>query len=220
MNLKKYSLILASKSPRRKDLLEYLNIPFEIMPSNIDEVGDESNPVELAKSIAKEKGTFVYKKLEHKPDFGKKFYPLVIGCDTIVVLNKKVYAKPKNKKDAGRMLLELSGKTHEVITGVHLCRFDIDKERYLEKEFFVSSKVRFDNISKDILDIYLATGDSLDKAGAYGIQGSSLTFISYLRGSYSNVVGFPLSDLVLRLKNFLGYRDDQDGKWRDLFLKP
>jgi septum formation protein len=220
MNLKKYSLILASKSPRRKELLEFLGIPFETIPSNIDEIGDETNPFELALSIAKDKGVFVYKKLESRPHFGKTFFPLVIGCDTIVVLEKKVYGKPKDGQDAGRMLQELSGKTHQVITGVHLGRFDFNLGQYLSKDFYVSSKVKFDIISKDILDNYLCTEDSLDKAGAYGIQGPSLTFISNLEGSYSNVVGFPLSDFVRELKDFLGYPEDQDGKWRGLFLIP
>ena len=220
MNLKKYSLILASKSPRRKELLEFLGIPFETIPSNIEEIGDENNPIELALSIARDKGVFVYKKLESRPHFGKSFFPLVIGCDTIVVLDKKVYGKPKNGQDAGRMLLELSGRTHQVVTGVHLGRFDFKLGQYLSREFYVSSKVKFDVINKDILDNYLCTEDSLDKAGAYGIQGPSLTFISSLEGSYSNVVGFPMSDFVRELKEFLGYSDDQDGKWRGLFSIP
>lgn len=220
MNFKKYSLILGSKSPRRKELLEYLNIPFETIPSNIDEIGDETNPFDLAQDIARDKGIFVYKLLEKRPHFGQSFFPLVIGCDTIVVLDKKVYGKPKDAQDAGRMLLELSGRTHQVITGVHLGRCDLKTRQYLSKEFYVSSKVRFDRITQDILESYLCTGDSLDKAGAYGIQGPSLTFISYLEGSYSNVVGFPLSDFTKELKDFLGYSDDSAGRWRELFLIP
>ncbi len=220
MNLKKYSLILASKSPRRKELLAYLGIPFETIPSDIEETGDETNPCELAVNIAKDKGLFVYKKLESRSDFGKTFFPLVIGCDTIVVLDKKVYGKPKDGLDASRMLLELSGRTHQVITGVHLGRFDFEQEKYLSKEFYISSKVKFEVITQDILDNYLSTEDSRDKAGAYGIQGPSLTFISNLEGSYSNVVGFPLSDFLLELKEFLGHPDDQSGKWRSLFSIP
>lgn len=220
MNFKKYSLILGSKSPRRKELLEYLNIPFETIPSNIDEIGDETNPTDLAQSIARDKGVFVYKMLEKRPHFGKTFFPLIIGCDTVVVLEKKVYGKPIDALHAGKMLLELSGKTHQVITGVHLGRLDLKTGQYLSKDFYVSSKVRFDPINPDILDDYLCTGDSLDKAGAYGIQGPSLTFISYLEGSYSNVVGFPLSDFIRELKDFLGCSEDQTGKWRELFLIP
>jgi len=213
-------LILGSKSPRRKELLEYLNIPFETIPSDTDEIGDETNPFDLAQSIARDKGVFVYKMLEKRPHFGKSFFPLVIGCDTIVVLEKKIYGKPKDAQDAKRMLLELSGKTHQVITAVHLGRLDIHTNQFLSNEFYVSSQVRFDQIGQDILDNYLCTGDSLDKAGAYGIQGPSLTFISYLQGSYSNVVGFPLSDFTRELKDFLGYPEDPNGKWRELFLIP
>jgi len=217
MNFKKYSLILASKSPRRKEILQYLGIPFEIIPSHIDENGDESNPYDLAQTIARDKGLFVYKSLEKRPHYGRSFFPLVIGCDTVVVLDKKIFGKPKDQQDAKRVLSELSGKTHEVITGIYLGRLDVKSGLSVAKEFYVSSKVTFDSIGKDILENYLCTGDSLDKAGAYGIQGPSLTFISNLEGSYSNVVGLPLSDLINELKDFLGYSNDQDGKWRELF---
>ncbi len=217
MNFKKYSLILASKSPRRKEILGYLDIPFEIIPSNIDENGDESNPFDLAQSIARDKGVFIYKQLEERPHFGKTFFPLVIGCDTVVVLGKKVFGKPKDIHDAKKILLELSGKSHKVITGIYLGRYDIKTGQYLSKEFYVSSDVSFDLIDRDILENYLCTGDSLDKAGAYGIQGPSLTFISSLNGSYSNVVGLPLSDLVRELKDFLGFANDLEGKWRECF---
>ena len=115
------------------------------------------------------------------------------------------------------MLQELAGGVHQVVTGVHISKFDIDQLKYKERQFYIATDVEFDNISDDLLDIYLKSEDSLDKAGAYGIQGQALTFISKVNGSYSNVVGFPLSEFVDQLKDFLGYPNDQTGGWRKVF---
>jgi len=111
------------------------------------------------------------------------------------------------------MLLELQGETHEVITAVYMGRQDLDSGEFLHSAFYCTSKVTFNAIPDDILDHYLKTGDSLDKAGAYGIQGPGLTFISHLEGSYSNVVGFPLAEFIKQLKEFLG----EEINWRSLF---
>jgi septum formation protein len=207
-------MILASKSPRRRELLHYLGIPFETIPADIDESGDESDPLKMSESVARKKGIFIYRRLERREQFGKSFFPLVIASDTLVFLNNKVYGKPLDRQMAKAMLLELSDNVHHVFTGVSLSCLDINTGLFRSKEFSVVSKVRFDRISEDLLENYLLTGDSLDKAGAYGIQGPSLTFISQIEGSYSNVVGFPLSDFVREIKNFLGYGEDRTGSWR------
>ena len=203
MNQKKYTLILASKSPRRIELLGHLDIPFEIIPSNIDE-----DPEETALKLAEQKGVSVMEEIRGR---GGQFFPFVVSSDTQVRLDEKIFGKPKDENGARKMLQELSGKAHEVITAVYMGRIDIETGELLHFSFYCSSKVTFEQIDEDILDHYLQTGDSLDKAGAYGIQGPGLMFISHVEGSYSNVVGFPLAEFIKQLKEFLGV------DWRSLF---
>lgn len=194
--MKKLELILASQSPRRKELLAWLNIPFKIVSSNIEEhLNPELSPSDQAISLAQQKGEAITKICESDS--------LIIAADTLVILGEKIFGKPKDKNEAREILRELSGKTHEVITGVsfHLVRSSLKTEN---RNFFVSSRVSFDPLNEEIMKNYLATNESLDKAGAYGIQGAALTFISQLEGSYSNVVGLPLSDLRKNLLFFLG----------------
>jgi septum formation protein len=208
MNPKKYTLILASKSPRRIELLGHLDIPFEIIPSNIYE-----DPDETALKLAELKGKSVLDELKNREGFGDSFFPFVVSSDTQVRLDEKIYGKPADKNEAKKMLQELQGKTHEVITAVYMSRMDIESKELLHSAFYCTSKVTFEQIGDDILDNYLQTGDSLDKAGAYGIQGPGLMFISHLEGSYSNVVGFPLANFLKQLKEFLG----ESTNWSSLF---
>lgn len=217
MSTDKYSLILASQSPRRKELLSWIDIPFEIMNSNVDEESMFDTPEDMAEDIAALKGRDIFEKLKSREDFGKSFFPFVIAADTVVFLEGKFYAKPKDRDDARKMLKELSGKTHIVATGVYIGAQDIKTKSYRETMFSVLSAVTFDFIADDILENYLKTDESLDKAGAYGIQGKGLTFISELEGSYSNVVGFPLSDVLDEIKIFLDHGKDAKGEWRKLF---
>lgn len=184
----KLRLILGSGSPRRSELLGYLNIPFEILTADLEEHSEAIDPSEFAIDISEQKGRAVFRSLEKQED------TLVISSDTIVVLKDKIYGKPGNREKAKEMLLELSGQTHEVITAVS---FFTSTDKY---SFSESTKVTFEKIDFDLLERYLDTGESLDKAGAYGIQGSSLFFISHLEGSYSNVVGFPLDKVLAKLK--------------------
>jgi septum formation protein len=184
----KLSLILGSGSPRRKELLSYLNIPFTIITADLEEHSDSTEPSLFAVEISEQKGEAVFDSLEVKENI------LVISSDTIVVLKDKIYGKPGNREVAKEMLLELSGQTHEVITAVS---FFTSEGKY---SFFESTKVTFEPIEPELLERYLDTGESLDKAGAYGIQGASLFFISKLEGSYSNVVGFPLDRVLCKLK--------------------
>ncbi|RLA63472.1 MAG: septum formation protein Maf [Epsilonproteobacteria bacterium] len=208
MNQKKYTLILASQSPRRIELLGHLNIPFEIIPSNIVE-----DPQETALKLAELKGINICESLKGREGYGETFFPFVVSSDTQVRLGEKIFGKPANREEAKKILLELQGKSHEVITAVYMGRFDISTGEFLHSAFYCTSKVTFDQISDDILDQYLDTGDSLDKAGAYGIQGPGLIFINHIEGSYSNVVGFPLAEFLKQLKEFLG----DSTNWRSLF---
>jgi len=181
MHNNQFKLILASQSPRRRELLGWTFIPFTIVPSTIEEIVSSSNPLDVVTMLAKQKASDIFSS-----------YPndMILGADTIVVSEGEILGKPKNVDDARKMLLRLSGKTHEVYTGVCLL---FQNE---EKTFFAKTQVTFREIASDLLEFYLKTEESLDKAGAYGIQGASLGFIEKINGSYSNVVGLPV-DLVL-----------------------
>lgn len=181
MQIDQFKLILASQSPRRRELLAWTFIPFSVIPSTIEEVVSSSDPLTVVKELAYQKATDIFSK--HTGD-------MVLGADTIVVNEKEILGKPKNIDEARVMLQTLSGKTHEVYTGVCLL-FKNEK-----MSFFSKTQVTFRDIASDLLEFYLKTGESLDKAGAYGIQGASLGFIQKIDGSYSNVVGLPV-DLVL-----------------------
>lgn len=193
----KYKLILGSQSPRRKQLLSWIDIPFEIVTADLDEISNETIPSEIAMDLALQKGRCVFDKVSES---GNSF---VVASDTIVVLDNVLYGKPKDKEEAKAILMKLSGKTHQVLTGVCFIYNDSNGKR-VEHAFYDLTDVTFAEISERLLENYIATGDSLDKAGAYGIQGPSLTFISDLKGSYSNVVGFPLDKIIKELTNLFG----------------
>lgn len=200
-----YQLILASQSPRRKELLSFLGVKFDVISSDVDEDGEDDSPVDLACYHASLKGNDIFKKIagnNHYPN------PLIVSSDTVVFYKNKNFRKPKDMNEARDMLLELSGNTHKVVTAVYLVTNN------KKKVFHVESDVSFSNITPDILDQYLQTCDSLDKAGAYGIQGAALTFVKGLQGSYSNVVGFPVVEFVSELKILLNC----SGDYRKYFL--
>ena len=167
-------LILASNSPRRKELLSKLNYQFDIIPSVGDEVSTAHLPVDIAKELANRKALEVFKS---NPDC------VVIGCDTVVELDGQLLGKPKDQADAHKMLTALSGKTHTVHTGVCIVH------KMGVWLFADTTEVVFRHLSEQDIANYIATGSPMDKAGAYGIQDSG--FVSHINGSYDNVVGFP-----------------------------
>ena len=186
-------LILASASPRRKELLGHLQLPFEIIIKNIPEESHFTDPVNFSKHIAQMKGDAVFKERTDNC--------LVVSADTIVCMGSKIYGKPSGVQEARVFLNQLASKTHSVFTAVTLnlrMGNDITSHSFVEE-----SKVTFNHITNELMDRYLATKDSLDKAGAYGIQGPSLTFISKVEGDYANVVGFPLSRFVVECETLL-----------------
>lgn len=193
MESNKLTMILGSQSPRRKELLSWLNVPFVIKTADLDEISNETEPSRIAVDLALQKARAVYEQI--KNEYTNLF---IISSDTIVVLDHKIYGKPKDRDEARAILSELSGRTHQVITGVS---FIFNNKEHL---FFDSTEVTFNKITPDLMEAYLDTKDSMDKAGAYGIQGPSLTFISKVNGSYSNVVGFPLDKIIGELKFVLG----------------
>lgn len=206
--MEKFKLILASASPRRKELLGHLKIPFEIITKNIPEESDATDPVEFTREIARDKGKAVLEELLALRSQENFF---VVSADTIVCLDGKIYGKPKDRDEARAFLNELAGRTHSVFTAV------VIQTKDKEFSFVEESKVTFDKISESLMERYLATGDSLDKAGAYGIQGASLTFISNVDGCYANVVGFPLSRFVKETEKFMTSLSPKEGTWFDSF---
>jgi len=208
----KIKLILASGSPRRKELLGHLNLPFEIITSHVPEESSETDPLKFTLEIAKIKGEAVFNDLKvSRPQ--ENFF--VVSADTIVCLDGKILGKPKDVNEARHFLNQLAGQTHSVFTAVAvnlIHRGAIDNFSFVDE-----SKVTFEAIDESLMNIYLNTGDSLDKAGAYGIQGPSLTFISKVQGSYSNVVGFPLSRFIIETKDFLSRKFPEVPSWLDFF---
>jgi len=184
-------LILASASPRRKELLGLLRLTFEVVPSAYEEVLPEEHPdpAALAVHLAAEKALDVSRRRPGE---------LVLGADTVVALGPRIYGKPTGPADARRMLRELSGKTHEVITGVALVRTHGDTPQ--TKTLAARTEVRFRELDDPEIDEYLDTGEPFDKAGAYGIQGYGALLIEGIRGDYPNVVGLPVAPLALLLR--------------------
>ena len=196
-------IILASASPRRKEILELADLKFDVMPSDAQEITTKTAPNEVVMELASIKAKDIYKKSEKQS--------MVVGADTVVAYQGQILGKPADEADAKRMLTMLSGQTHEVYTGV--CVIEDGKT----KTFYEETKVTFNNINDDLMNRYLATGDSLDKAGAYGIQGPSLTFISKVEGDYANVVGFPLSRFVSETQSFFDEHLEKKEMWLKYF---
>ena len=184
-------IILASGSPRRRQLLELIGIEAEISPSNIDEtMRPRETPRRHAERLAREKASTV---ATRQPD------RITVAADTIVVVNRKVLGKPRDEADARRMLSMLSGREHTVITAVAVARGR--KLRSAVEEV----KVKFRRLRDEDIDAYIATGEPMDKAGAYGIQGFGATIVECVNGDYFAVMGLPLARLVMLLRD-LGVR--------------
>lgn len=183
----KYPVILASNSPRRKELLEKLEIPFNVQTVNVEEeLPNEITPIDSAKYLAELKGNAHDHLAKNN---------IVITSDTIVVFKNKIIGKPKTSQDAIEILHQLSGNTHEVISGVCL---KANNEMHL---FDVSTKVTFAPLTKKEIKHYVNSGNAYDKAGAYGIQDwIGLIGVSRIEGSYYNVMGFPVYELYNQLK--------------------
>ena len=180
------SLILASGSPRRKELLAMICPEFSVITSEVDESAITApTPAETALALATAKCKAVAK--EHPED-------VVIGCDTVVDCGGKVFGKPKDKEDARRMLKALSGSDHYVHTGV--CVWHEGESH----TFTATTRVRFFPLSDEQIEAYISTDEPYDKAGGYGIQGYAARFVSGIQGCYFNVVGLPVHRLYEMLQ--------------------
>ena len=184
-------IILASASPRRRELLEQIGAVFEVCPAKGEEKITKTEPGEAAEELSLEKGREVF--LAQEDDV------TVIGADTIVVLDGKILGKPGSKDEAVRMLSALRGRTHQVFTGVTVMSREEGKVR--EVTFHESTQVSFYPMSDREIQDYVLDGEPMDKAGAYGIQGKGAVFIREIRGDYNNVVGLPIARLYQELKN-------------------
>ena len=182
-------IILASKSPRRKQIMDTLNIPYEIIVADIDEKINYDN--DLRKEI--ENLSF----LKALKVFNDHKDAIVIGADTIVVCNNEVLGKPKDEEDAKRMLNMLQGNTHHVITGVTIL------SSKASESFSIVSKVKFNSMDEKEVDEYIKTKEPMDKAGSYAIQGIGSKFINSIDGDFYSIMGLPIGELYKRLKNYL-----------------
>ena len=183
--------ILASASPRRKELLEQAGFRFQVIPSSVEEKITKDAPSEIVMELASQKARDVY---EHYGDADC----VVIGADTIVAYNGEILGKPATQSEAYDMLAMLADRTHQVYTGVSLIMAKGGQVH--TRTFFEATDVTFYPISKEDLRSYAETGDSLDKAGAYGIQGYGSLLVEGICGDYFNVMGLPVAALNRRLK--------------------
>lgn len=182
-------IVLASQSPRRKELLGRMGLEFVTQASKIDESAfDGLEARELVATLSREKAQWIARQLDGET--------LVIGADTVVVRDGAALGKPKDAEDAVAMLLSLSGRDHQVCTGVTVCRGD----RVLTQ--VEETQVTFRDLTEAEVRQYVSTGEPMDKAGAYGIQGLGGLLVEGIRGDYSNVVGLPVCRLGQMLKDF------------------
>ncbi len=172
-------LILASQSPRRRELMKYITDEFTVKVSDVDET--------LPSGITPSEAVLYLSRIKAEPF--KNENDTVIGADTVVAIDSEILGKPANKGDAADMLRKLSGRTHSVFTGVTVIK---DGKTH---SFFCETKVKFFKLSEEEICKYIATGEPLDKAGAYGIQGYGSLLVERIDGDYFNVVGLPVSRL-------------------------
>lgn len=207
MTQNKYNFILGSASPRRRELLEYTFCPFRVLTSQIAETSDEEKVSDWVMDIAAQKAGDIYSQAKEKFQ-----NPLILSADTIVVKDGIRLGKPRDREDAKRTLKLLSGSEHQVLTGVCL------KSRTKEDLFFSETTVFFERINEELMELYLNTGEPFDKAGSYGIQAYGLAFVKSITGSYSNVVGLPVNQVLNKLESFVK-ADYAESCWRDVFEK-
>ena len=183
-------LVLASSSPRREEILEQLNLKFTIVPSKIDEDNfDSSDPVELVRKLAEEKARSVSQLVEDA---------IIIAADTVVVHNDQILGKPSGKLDAKKMLKKLSSDQHQVITGVAVLNSS-SGESHVDYNI---TEVKMTALTEQEINNYVDTGEPLDKAGSYAIQGFGGLFVEEIKGSYYSVMGLPIHQLAKLLDKF------------------
>eukprot|EP00045_Choanoeca_perplexa_P018068 m.276814 g.276814 ORF g.276814 m.276814 type:complete len:208 (+) comp17701_c0_seq7:1931-2554(+) len=193
LNAKK--IVLASGSPRRKEILESIGLKFEVVKSQFDEKSLDkaayATPFEFVKDNALHKAREVAGREQNAS--------IIIGCDTVVILDEKILEKPDDDAEAVAMLTSLSGRTHHVASGVALLHRSSSSQPWQESQFHQVTQVTFGELDPAEIKAYVTTGDSMDKAGSYGIQSIGGLYVSSIQGDYYNVVGLPLHECAKRL---------------------
>lgn len=188
----KMQLVLASASPRRRELLSQIGMEFSVMPSTKEENAKATEAGELVQELSRQKAEDIWEQIcagQNKPQV------LVIGADTVVCCEGKVLGKPHSRETAAEMLTTLQGRNHEVYTGVTL------RSESETVTFFECTQVEFYPMTEAEISDYIDSKEPMDKAGAYGIQGLGARFVKGIRGDYNNVVGLPVGRLYQELKN-------------------
>ena len=186
-------IILASASPRRRELLERAGVNFEVIPASGEENRISDDPKEAVQQLVRDKAVSVMHTIEDSADG-----TLVIGSDTVVVFENMILGKPHDIEDAVNTLKKLQGNTHQVYTGVSV----LEKKNgvWTEHTFYESTDVTFYPVSDEEIRAYVATGEPMDKAGSYGIQGIFGIYVRGICGDYNNVVGLPVARLFYEMK--------------------
>lgn len=189
-------IVLASASPRRRELLSQIGLEFEVMPSNIEEKSKSLIPSQMVMELSEGKAMDIYEKLPWEA----KTSVWVVGADTVVAFGNQIMGKPENRRHAVEMLSCLQGSTHQVYTGVTLVGQGKKENEPFKVSFYEKTDVTMYPMSREEIDAYVDTGEPMDKAGAYGIQGRCAAFIKEIKGDYNNVVGLPIGRLYQEMK--------------------
>ena len=191
----KYKIVLASQSPRRKQLLEQIGFEFEICPSNKEEIITSTIPEKVCVELSEQKALDVAASIKgfigENPKIATPSDLLIIGADTIVAVDGEILGKPIDEEDAYRMLCKLSGNTHCVYTGVTFVFVSKDG-RVGKHSFFEATQVTFYDVKDEYIKEYIESGEPMDKAGSYGIQGKFARHVKCISGDYYNIVGLPV----------------------------
>ena len=179
-------LILASESPRRRELIKKITSNFTVIPSNIDESLLHIAPHDLPAELSKMKAYSVYSKYPNDE---------VLACDTVVIIDNELLGKPKSKKEAHDMLSKLSNRKHVVISGYTY----ISKDKEITRT--VRTYVYFNKLSEETINKYIESGSPMDKAGAYGIQDEEFNLVNHIEGDFDNVIGLPVNDIKAHVFN-------------------
>ena len=189
-------IVLASKSPRRREILSMLGLKFDIISADADESSELTDPAQLVRELSLRKARATKALLEQRGEWNDD--TLIIASDTVVAVNGAILGKPRDEADAARMLSLLSGRTHQVISGVSLLY------GARERADFDVTCVHFCDMTPSEIELYVSSGEPMDKAGAYAVQGLASVYIKGLEGDYFNVVGLPVHKLDTMLRALLG----------------
>ncbi|MDO5291354.1 MAG: Maf family protein [bacterium] len=199
-----YKVVLASNSPRRKEILSQVGIKFDVVPSTVEEKTVKTNPSEVVLELSMQKADDVSYKVKDSA--------IIIGADTVVCIDKRILGKPQDEADAIRMVRQLQGRSHTVYTGVSVIiktaetgydRYEQSGlQRFKKKtiQFYDETTVTLNHMTEKEIEEYVRSGEPMDKAGAYAIQGRFASFVKGINGDYNNVVGFPISKFYQALK--------------------